>query len=443
LTRLQFRGFGGVRLAGDAFGSPGDPSILMLPAGGQTKETLHAAAAALAEAGRYAICVDLRGHGESQYASDGRYDLDAYVEDVRAVLAQLPARPVVIGVSVGGLAALAALGESDTPLATGLLLVGVTLWVDAAVQAEIVGRFRSLEAGFDSLEDVRLAIAQLHPQEPEPTLGQLSHSLVHAADERYYWRWDPRATGQLDLARASARLEAAARQLTVPTLLIRGASHETADQEAPARIANLIPGAESVEIPGAGHLVVTECTDDFNAAIIEFLERRVPREQTTYLEGSDPRLLREALGCFGTGVTVVTTLDDAGRPIGLTANSFTSVSLDPPLILFCLAKSSASLAIFERAAGFAVNVLQIGQQAASSRFARRDGERFEGHDWERWGAGSPILKNALASFDCAKFAEHPAGDHVVFIGTVRQVRFSPQRDPLLFFRGRYRRLHFA
>jgi pimeloyl-ACP methyl ester carboxylesterase len=125
---LEFRAFAGVRLAADAFGSPEDPPVLLLPPMGQTKEIWRDAAQALADAGRYAICLDLRGHGDSGQAPDGRYDLDAYAEDLRAVLSQLPARPAIIATSVGGMASIAALGESEAQLATGLLLVGVTLW---------------------------------------------------------------------------------------------------------------------------------------------------------------------------------------------------------------------------------------------------------------------------------------------------------------------------
>ena len=180
-----------------------------------------------------------------------------------------------------------------------------------------------------------------------------------------------------------------------------------------------------------------------NAALLGFLERQAPREALHYQAGSDPRTLRDALGCFATGVTVVTTLDEAGQPVGLTANSFSSVSLDPPLILFCLARSSSNLERFQRAAHFAINVLHIGQQPMSGAFARSSAERFDGVAWETWDTGAPILSGSLASFECATHQVVEAGDHLVFIGRVTRARFEPRRDPLLYFRGRYRRLHFA
>nr|WP_316629388.1 flavin reductase family protein [uncultured Brevundimonas sp.] len=183
-------------------------------------------------------------------------------------------------------------------------------------------------------------------------------------------------------------------------------------------------------------------TEAENALVLGFLERCAPREALHYHAGSDPRTLRDALGCFATGVTVVTTLDEAGQPIGLTANSFSSVSLDPPLILFCLARSSTNVERFRQAAHFAINVLHIGQQPTSGVFARA-GDRFQDVAWETWDTGAPILSGALASFECATDQIVEAGDHLVFIGRVTRARFESRRDPLLYFRGKYRRLHFS
>ena len=183
-------------------------------------------------------------------------------------------------------------------------------------------------------------------------------------------------------------------------------------------------------------------TEAENALILGFLERQAPREALHYLAGSDPRTLRDALGCFATGVTVVTTRDETGQPVGLTANSFSSVSLDPPLILFCLARSSTNVESFRQAEHFAINVLHIGQQPTSGVFAR-SGDRFQDVAWETWDTGAPILSGALASFECATDQIVEAGDHLVIIGRVTRARFEPRRDPLLYFRGKYRRLHFS
>jgi len=234
---------------------------------------------------------------------------------------------------------------------------------------------------------------------------------------------------------APERLAEAAARHKLPTLVVRSAN---AASSATQTLARGIVNAEWVEIDAA-----PEREDVFNAVLLEFLERHVPLAPPEYQAGSDARTLRDALGCFATGVTVVTALGPDGSPVGLTANSFTSVSLDPPLLLVCLANTINSLKTFETANGFAVNVLHIGQQPVSTRFASRVEDRFAATPWESWSTGAPIISGSLASFECERHAIHDGGDHQILVGRVIRVRFEPRRDPLLYFRGKYRRLHFA
>ena len=161
-----------------------------------------------------------------------------------------------------------------------------------------------------------------------------------------------------------------------------------------------------------------------------------------YRTGCDARTLRDALGCFATGVTVVTCLDPAGKPVGLTVNSFTSVSLDPPLLLVCIARDAASAPAFLATGHFAVNVLQTGQQPASIRFSTRSDDRFGPNDWSPGELGAPVLQQSLSVFECEAFAVHEGGDHHILLGRVIKATFDASLDPLLYFRGRYRRLHF-
>jgi flavin reductase (DIM6/NTAB) family NADH-FMN oxidoreductase RutF len=162
-----------------------------------------------------------------------------------------------------------------------------------------------------------------------------------------------------------------------------------------------------------------------------------------YRTGHDARTLRDALGCFATGVTVVTCIDGEGRPFGLTANSFTSVSLDPPLLLVCVHRDAASAAALTNASHFAVNVLQTGQQPASIRFSTRAEDRFGQGDWSEGEYGAPVLKESLSVFECARESMHEGGDHHILVGRVLKASFDPSLDPLLYFRGKYRRLHFT
>ncbi len=161
-----------------------------------------------------------------------------------------------------------------------------------------------------------------------------------------------------------------------------------------------------------------------------------------YRSGHDPRTLRDALGCFATGVTVVTCLNDEREPAGVTVNSFTSVSLDPPLLLVCLNKKAASAGALVSASHFAINVLQTGQQPASITFSTRVEDRFGQMPWSCGEAGAPILKDSLGVFECQNYAVYDGGDHHILVGQVVKASFDASLDPLLYFRGRYRRLHF-
>lgn len=161
-----------------------------------------------------------------------------------------------------------------------------------------------------------------------------------------------------------------------------------------------------------------------------------------YRTGSDPRTLRDALGCFATGVTVVTCVDPEGIPFGLTVNSFTSVSLDPPLLLVCIAKPARCATALIEADHFAINVLQTGQQPASILFSTRDEDRFGTTPWSTGESGAPLLMESLGVFECERFGVHDGGDHHILVGRVLRASFDSNLDPLLYFRGRYRRLHF-
>jgi len=155
----------------------------------------------------------------------------------------------------------------------------------------------------------------------------------------------------------------------------------------------------------------------------------------------DSRTFRAALGCFATGITVVTSVGLDGEYLGFTANSFNSVSLDPPLVLFSLDRGAYSLKAFEAAGVFAINILSEGQQAVSVAFARALSNKWDGIRTEVWETGSPILLDALASFDCQTTSMHDGGDHVIFVGRVLRLRAVADGRPLLYYRGGYCQLH--
>ena len=156
----------------------------------------------------------------------------------------------------------------------------------------------------------------------------------------------------------------------------------------------------------------------------------------------DARALRDAFGMFATGVTVVSGVGADGARVGLTANSFTSVSLDPPLLLVCPARGASALPVLTAAGRFAVNVLTLDQQAVADRFTRRGIDRFDGGDWSDWH-GLPVLGGAMANFICDLHAELDGGDHAILVGHVRALRTLADAEPLLYLRGRYRKVHVA
>ena len=152
----------------------------------------------------------------------------------------------------------------------------------------------------------------------------------------------------------------------------------------------------------------------------------------------DPRVLRHALGSFPTGVAVITTTGPRGEPVGLTCNSFNSVSLDPPLVSWSLRLASTSLEAFRSCLFFTVNILSAEQNELSSQFASRDAaSRFDGVAWTPGLGGAPVLEGCVASFQCEKFAEHVAGDHLLFLGKVIHLQHAGQEDSLVFYRGAY------
>ena len=150
----------------------------------------------------------------------------------------------------------------------------------------------------------------------------------------------------------------------------------------------------------------------------------------------DPLELRQAFGTFMTGVTVITTRGTDGSPRGFTANSFTSVSLDPPLLLVCIGKGAASLDSFIAADGFAVSILAETQKEASGVFASKRADKFAAVGWHPGPAGHPIVDGAVSWFDCARHAVIDAGDHVVLIGRVEGFAYS-DANPLGYSRGGY------
>ena len=278
----MFVGRDGNRIAADAAGDPSAPPVVLLHGGGQTRHSWKSSVATLAEKGWRAYAIDLRGHGDSEWAADGDYTLDAFAGDVVAITRQLDAQPALVGASLGGVASLAAIGESPEPIARALVLV------DVAPRIEEQGRLRigafmaeHMNDGFASLDEVADAIAAYNPHRPRPTdLRGLEKNLRRRDDGRWYWHWDPTfiggRLGGTDETRSSLidphRLEAAARKLTVPTLLVRGRVSDLLSERGAQELLEMVPHAQMVDVAGAGHMVAGDRNDLFDQAVVSFLE---------------------------------------------------------------------------------------------------------------------------------------------------------------------------
>lgn len=153
----------------------------------------------------------------------------------------------------------------------------------------------------------------------------------------------------------------------------------------------------------------------------------------------DARTFRNALGCYPTGVAVVTAQPEGAAPLGLTINSFASVSLDPPLVLWSIDRRSECLGAFNRAPAFVINILTNAQQDLSARLSRKEGHGLEGIGLTQAVTGTPIIAGSHAWFDCAVWARHDGGDHVIMIGEVKALG-QDDAAPLLYYRGAYRSL---
>ncbi len=148
---------------------------------------------------------------------------------------------------------------------------------------------------------------------------------------------------------------------------------------------------------------------------------------------------RRACGRFATGVTIASVIDSTGAPHGLTVSSFTSVSLEPPLILICLGHEVTVIDHFRAARFFGVNVLGEEQQHLSERFARKGADRFNGIPWDRGETGAPLIPGALAAIECETRQRITSGDHDIFVGEMTRARIG-EGQPLVYFASRYRRL---
>lgn len=282
--RRTFAGADGVVLAADVWGEATWPTAVLLHGGGQTRHAWSRTGPRLAALGWHVIAPDLRGHGHSGWpAADHGYDLGLFADDVRALVAELGGRPVLIGASLGGLSALLAAGEAPRAAARALVLVDVAHRPDPRGFRRIAEFMRRAPEGFASVEDA-VAAARAHlPQRSRPAdsgagAGSGSSGMAHnlrRQGDRWVWHWDPRMLAafedRMDPPGMADRLLAAGRRAAVPILLVRGRLSDVLREDIAEQFCDRVPRARRVDVAGAGHMVAGDRNDHFVDAIVPFL----------------------------------------------------------------------------------------------------------------------------------------------------------------------------
>jgi pimeloyl-ACP methyl ester carboxylesterase len=278
---MRFDGFEGIHLVADVWGPDDGWPVLLLHGGGQTRHAWGTTGVDLAAQGWRAVSLDQRGHGDSEWALDGQYSFSAYVADAIAVCDQLgPRPPVIVGASLGGVAALLAEGGSDRVVSSALVVVDIT----HRSNPEGIERIRTFMAsgldGFATLEEAADAISAYTPNRPRRVNPPgLMKVLRQRPNGRWYWHWDPRMMEgnrrEIPDADFQAIFEAALRSIRVPTLLVRGRESDVVTDEGVQDFLQLVPGSKLVEVGGAAHMVAGDRNDVFSAAVIGFLEHDV------------------------------------------------------------------------------------------------------------------------------------------------------------------------
>jgi pimeloyl-ACP methyl ester carboxylesterase len=278
-SAVDFDGGAG-RLAGDRW-TPAGPSrgiVLLLHGGGQTRHSWREAGPALAGDGWTAIAIDFRGHGDSDRAADGRYRVDAMVEDVLRVIDAIGEPPVIIGASLGGLAGLMIAGEHPTAL-RALVLVDSVPKIERTGSRRIFEFMRSAPDGFGSLEEAAEAVRAYQPHRVRPVNVEGMRKNVRLADDgRWYWHWDPKMMQPPDWAemdRLAARIRAATGDVAIPVLLVRGQLSDVVSADGAADLLATIPHARYTDVAGTGHMVAGDDNSVFLERVAEFLDGEV------------------------------------------------------------------------------------------------------------------------------------------------------------------------
>lgn len=270
---------GGHTLVADHWGEPSDDAVLFLHGGGQTRHSWGGTAKAMAAAGRYAITLDMRGHGESDWTEEGAYQLSTFADDAAEVIRLLEVRPALVGASLGGMTGVLLEGARHPGSISALILVDIIPKMNPA-GADRVKEFMlaNAKSGFATLEEVADAVSAYNPHRPRPSDLEGLKKNLRMRDGRWYWHWDPRfiEMGMSEPTREvrdPELMSSAMAAVSVPVLLVRGRMSDLVTEEGAAEFQREYPHASYVDVSGAGHMVAGDKNDVFTSAVAGFLDR--------------------------------------------------------------------------------------------------------------------------------------------------------------------------
>lgn len=403
-------------LGGTAYAETGEGEpILFIHGVGMRAEAWAPQVEAFAATHRV-IVLDMPGHGGSSPPPEGA-DLAFYAAKALRLLDDLGiAAANVVGHSMGGLAAME-LAISHPHRVMRLAVLNSVYERSAEARAAVEARAAAIAPGM-SFEGT---LSRWFAGEETPWRGLVRDWLAatdtasYAAAYRVFAASDRRFSGRLS-------------DILCPALFATAGGDPNSTPAMAEAMAQAAPRGRASVIAGARHMMPLTHAAQTNALIAALLAERLSR--------FDSRELRSAFGSFMTGVTIVTTAGIDGQPRGFTANSFTSVSLEPPLLLICVGKSAASMDVFRQARGFAVNILSEAQKEASVLFASKRPDKFEAAGWRPGPFGNPLIEGSAAWFDCARYRVIDAGDHIILMGHVEAFSYT-DANPLGYARGHY------
>ena len=275
---MKFKVDSGLELVASEWGNANDPLVVLMHGGGQTRHAWGSTGAVLSESGFYVLSLDLRGHGDSQWHPDGDYLIDSYKDDLISILNQVGKPASLVGASLGGMVSLSLASDlNKKDLVTSLVMVDIGLYPNEKGSNEIVSFMQSGIKGFSNLNEASDAVSAYLPHRKRPRDNRgLEKNLRLKEDGRYYWHWDPRFLDERDDDSRENQKEKnirLAKNISIPTLLIRGALSNVVTQKEVDDFLTIIPHSEFQEIEKAAHMVAGDRNDIFANSAIKFLKK--------------------------------------------------------------------------------------------------------------------------------------------------------------------------